>query len=83
VWGGISARGATKIVMFTGTMNAIKYGKIIEAGLVPFIKTYYPMDTGCSRIMIQSTPVDISIDFSSTTEFIGGNHLRNRRILIQ
>ena len=33
------ARGATRLVIFTGNMNAIKYGKIIETGLVPFVKT--------------------------------------------
>ena len=42
VWGGISARGATKIVMFSRIMNAIKYGKIVEEGLVPFMKAYFP-----------------------------------------
>ena len=28
--------------VFKGNMNAIKYGKIVEAGLVPFITTVYP-----------------------------------------
>jgi len=28
--------------MFSGTMNAIKYGTIIEAGLVPFVKPCFP-----------------------------------------
>lgn len=42
IWGGISTRGATKIIMFSGIMNAIKYGKIIEAGLVPFVRASFP-----------------------------------------
>ena len=42
IWGGISMRGATRLVMFTGNMNAIRYGKIIEASLVPFVRTCYP-----------------------------------------
>ena len=42
IWGGISMRGATRIIMFTGNMNAIRYGKVVEAGLVPFIKTCFP-----------------------------------------
>ena len=42
VWGGISVRGPTRIIMFTGKMNAIRYGKIIEAGLVPFVRTCFP-----------------------------------------
>lgn len=42
IWGGISTRGATKLVIFTGTMDAIKFGKILEASLVPFVRTCYP-----------------------------------------
>ena len=42
IWGGISARGATRIVIFGGNMNAIRYGKILEASLVPFLQKYYP-----------------------------------------
>lgn len=42
IWGGISVRGATRVVMFTGIMNAPRYVKILEAGLVPFITKYFP-----------------------------------------
>ena len=42
IWGGISARGATRIVMFTGIMNAQRYAKILEKGLIPFITKYFP-----------------------------------------
>ena len=35
-------RGATRLIMFNGNMNAIRFGKIIEAGLVPFVKTCFP-----------------------------------------
>ena len=35
--GGISAKEATRIIMFTGTMNAVRLGTIPEAGLLPFI----------------------------------------------
>ena len=37
IWGGISPRGATKIIMFSGIMNARRLGMILEAGLLPFI----------------------------------------------
>ena len=37
IWGGISAKGATRVIMFTGTMNAVRLGTILEAGLLPFI----------------------------------------------
>ena len=42
VWGGISMRGATQLVMFTGNINTIRFGKIIEASLVHFVRTCYP-----------------------------------------
>ena len=42
VWGGISKRGATKIVIFTGIMNATRYTDILDASLVPFIQGHYP-----------------------------------------
>ena len=38
VWGGISVKGATKVIMFTGIMNAQRLGLILEAGLLPFIQ---------------------------------------------
>ena len=42
IWGGISARGATSLVMFTGIMNAERLGAVYEAGLLPFIQERFP-----------------------------------------
>ena len=42
VWAGISKEGATHIVLFSGIMNATKYGDILSAALVPFIREKYP-----------------------------------------
>ena len=42
IWGGISVRGATRIIMFTGIMDVPKYVKILEIGLVPFITKCFP-----------------------------------------
>ena len=42
VWAGISRRGATKIVIFTGTMTATRYVEILECGLLPFLKSHFP-----------------------------------------
>ena len=42
VWGGISKRGATRLVMFQGIMTATKYGDILSASLVPFVQKTYP-----------------------------------------
>ena len=41
-WGGISAWGATPIAIFTGTLIATRYTRILDAALVPFIQQYYP-----------------------------------------
>jgi hypothetical protein len=42
VWAGISAQGATPIVIFTGIMTATRYTDILEVGLVPFLGDHYP-----------------------------------------
>ena len=42
VWGGITSRGATATVIFTGILTATRYTDILEASLVPFIKEHFP-----------------------------------------
>ena len=42
VWAGISCRGATKVVIFSGTLTATRYVDILEVGLLPFLETYFP-----------------------------------------
>ena len=42
VWGGISKKGATGVVMFTGNMNATRLRRIFETGLIPFINDLFP-----------------------------------------
>ena len=42
VWAGISAKGATSIVIFTGILTATRYTDILEAALIPFIEEHYP-----------------------------------------
>ena len=42
IWGAISFRGASQIVMFTGNMNASRYEQILERSLIPFIQDCYP-----------------------------------------
>ena len=42
VWAGISKKGATKIVLFSGIMTATRYSDILSASLVPFLKEKYP-----------------------------------------
>ena len=42
IWGGISVCGATQIVMFSGNMDAIRFGEILKASLLPFIQQCHP-----------------------------------------
>ena len=42
IWGGISCRGATSVVIFEGILIATKLLKIYEASLIPFVKKAYP-----------------------------------------
>ena len=42
VWAGISSRGATNVVVFTGTLTATWYVDILEAALIPFLDEVYP-----------------------------------------
>ena len=42
LWGGISKKGATNIIIFTGNMNAMRLEEILRAGLLPFIEEYFP-----------------------------------------
>lgn len=40
VWGGISTRGATNVVIFSGIMDAQLYTRILSAALLPFMRKY-------------------------------------------
>ena len=42
IWGGISCRGATSVVVFKGIMNSTRYCKILEAALLPFLSKTFP-----------------------------------------
>lgn len=42
VWGGISSRGATPIVIFTGVLIATRYTRILDAALLPFLSKHFP-----------------------------------------
>ena len=42
IWGAISSRGAASVVMFTSIMDAIRFGEILDASLVPFIAECFP-----------------------------------------
>ena len=42
MWGGISNRGATAIVIFEGIMDAVLYTSILDQSLVPFIQEQFP-----------------------------------------
>ena len=43
VWAGISQRGATPIVIFSGIMTSIRYcNQILNQGLIPFLDDVFP-----------------------------------------
>ena len=42
IWGGISKRGATNVIIFSGIMNAEYLAEIFQAGLLPFLRDRYP-----------------------------------------
>lgn len=42
IWGGISKRGATNVIIFNGIMDAERLQRIFEAGLLPFLQDYFP-----------------------------------------
>lgn len=42
IWAGISARGATKVVVFTGTLTATHYVDILESTFLPFLNEAFP-----------------------------------------
>jgi len=44
IWGGISMKGPTPLVLFGGIMNASRYAVILENGLLPFIRKNFPTD---------------------------------------
>lgn len=43
MWGGISKRGATELIIFDGIMDGDFYrDKIVKEGLIPFIRSKFP-----------------------------------------
>jgi len=46
IWGAISARGAARVVMFTGIMDAVCFADILDASLVPFLSERFSDGSG-------------------------------------
>ena len=42
IWGGISKREATNVIIFSGIMNAEYLAEIFQFGLLPFLRDRYP-----------------------------------------
>jgi len=42
IWGAISMKGASKVIMFTENLTATRYATILKAGLLPFIRAKFP-----------------------------------------
>ncbi len=67
LWGGISCKGATPLVLFTGKLCSTKLLKIFDAGLVPFIESVYGY--GDHRLMQDNDPKHAS---GLTKEYFNG-----------
>ena len=82
VWGGISRKGATSIVIFTGTLTAIRYCTILDSSLKPFIETTFPDKN--YRFQQDNDPKHVS-NYSKITLLktlsTGGKHHRRALIL--
>ena len=48
VWAGISAKGASSVVIFTGSLTATRYTDILEAALIPLVEEHYPLSRTAS-----------------------------------
>jgi len=53
IWGAISKRGAAPLVMFTDNLNAIRFGKIVQTSLVPFIRSKFGR---CHKFQMDNDP---------------------------
>lgn len=42
IWAGISAKGRTSLIMFTGKMNSKGFQNIMKIGFLPFVRKNYP-----------------------------------------
>ena len=74
VWAGISAKGATSIVIFTRILTATRYTDILEAALIPFIEEHYPEHHRSSKTMILSIPACGHRTFLKKMASTGGEH---------
>ena len=75
VWAGISARGATQVVVFTATLTATRYVDILEAALIPFLETVFPEVIGSNRTMTLSTLATMHETTSRRRESTGSRPL--------
>ena len=68
-------RGATKIVMFTGIMDAQKLQHVLEVGLLPFIRERFPRS---HRLFHDNDPKHASKAIELRQTRLSGGHLLQR-----
>ena len=64
--------------MFSGNMDAIRYGEILKASLLPFIGNVTQRVIDYTRIMTPNIPADIFPIFLKPMVLSGGKVHRNR-----
>ena len=60
VWGGISMRGATCVVIFSGIMTAIRYTEILELSLVAFIRDVFAASLHRLNLLVDCNLVSLA-----------------------
>lgn len=60
IWGGISMKGATPLVLFRENLTAICLGKIFETGLIPFVRSKFPKSHSFKWITIPNIQATMS-----------------------
>ena len=80
VWGGFSKKGATCLVMFSGIMNATRYGDILTASFSLSSGSTTHTGTDSTRITTQCRRVATSKLFSPPTGSTGGRAQRSALI---
>jgi transposase len=69
LWGGISRKGLTPLIIFEGKMNSTGFQDLLKIGLIPFIDQKYPEN---HRLMMDQDPKHCS---KSTKKFLIRNDI--------
>lgn len=72
VWAGISSQGKTLVIIFEGKMNGAGYIQVLEAGLIPYMRTVH----SSPRFIRNTRQLEWDIGWRIIM-WIGGRHFWN------